>query len=106
MRDALGAPEQSERRSPLIFEWDARKARSNLAKHGVEFEEAVTVFGDPLARTVPDSVHSDDENRFIIIGCSELQRVVVVVHTDGGGRIRLISARPATRRERRAYEDP
>jgi uncharacterized DUF497 family protein len=91
---------------PIVFEWDGKKARVNLRKHGVSFEEAVTIFGDPLSVTIPDSPHSVGENRFIIVGRSEAQRVVVVVHSERGDRIRIINARPATRRERRDYEDP
>lgn len=71
------------------FEWDNEKAISNLAKHGVSFEEAVTVFGDPLATTVPDPAHSDAEERWWTIGLSSLQRIVVVWHTDRGDSIRL-----------------
>ena len=91
---------------PIVFEWDARKATANLSKHGVRFEEAVTVFGDPLSVTIADPLHSAGENRFIIVGRSEAQRVVVVAHSERGDRIRIISARRATRRERRDYENP
>ena len=85
-------------------EWDPNKAASNLAKHGVTFEEAATVFLDPLALTIPDPEHSVDEDRFITLGLSAHDQLVVVVHTDRAGAIRLISAREATPRERRTYE--
>ena len=88
----------------LIFEWDNRKARQNLKKHGVSFEEAATVFGDPLSLTIIDPSHPDHEERFIIIGESIQRRLLVVVHTERGDNIRIISARAATPRERRAYE--
>jgi uncharacterized DUF497 family protein len=87
----------------MLFEWDPRKAAANLAKHGVSFDEGSTVFGDPLAGTIGDPVHSADEARFITIGRSDQDRVIVVVHTDREDKIRIISARPATRRERRTY---
>jgi len=86
------------------FERDDEKFISNLAKHGVAFEEAVTVFGDPLAATVPDPDHSVDEERWWTVGISSRQRLVVVWHTDRGGSVRLIGARPATPGERRKYE--
>jgi uncharacterized DUF497 family protein len=89
----------------LTFEWDDRKARANLRKHGVSFEEASTIFGDPLSITIPDPLHSDDEERFVTIGStSDHRRILVVVHVDRNGRIRIISARPATLRERKQYE--
>jgi uncharacterized DUF497 family protein len=90
---------------PLDFEWDERKARSNLAKHGVSFEEAATIFGDPLSLTIPDPAHSQAENRFIIIGQSHQRKLLVVVHTERGDNIRVISARRASKRERKAYEE-
>ncbi len=88
----------------MEFEWDPTKAASNLSKHRVTFEEAVTVFGDPLASTITDPDHSEDEATFITLGLSTNETVIVVCHTDRGGRVRLISARHATRRERRQYE--
>jgi uncharacterized protein len=88
----------------LIFEWDASKAKLNLRKHGVSFEEASTVFLDSLARTIHDRLHSEEEDRFVNLGESQLRRLLVVVFTDRGDRIRIISARVATRRERRDYE--
>lgn len=89
----------------LTFEWDAAKAASNLAKHGVHFEEAATVFGDPLAVTIFDPVHSQAEHRFIILGQSHLDKLLVVVHTERGDNIRIISARRASGRERKQYEE-
>jgi len=88
----------------MEFEWDPDKAALNLEKHGVSFEEAATAFGDPLSLTISDPDHSDDEERFILLGETYLGRLIVVVHTERQERIRIISARPATGRERRAYE--
>ena len=88
----------------LGFEWDVEKARTNLVKHGVSFDESSTVFGDPRSLTIPDTAHSQTEDRFIILGLSHRQRLLVVVHTGRGDNIRIISARPASRRERRQYE--
>lgn len=87
-----------------LFEWDRRKAEINFHKHGISFEEAKTVFTDPLAITLPDPNHSDDEDRFIDIGMSENQRVLVIGYTERGARIRLINARKATLSERKRYE--
>jgi uncharacterized protein len=88
------------------FHWDPDKARSNLSKHSVSFEEAATVFADPLSITIPDLQHSTaGEPRFLIMGQSTLGRLVVVAHTETGDDIRLISARLATRRERQTYEE-
>ena len=89
----------------LTFEWNAAKAASNLAKHGVSFEEAATVFGDPLSVTIFDPAHSQTEERFIILGRSHLDKLLVVVHTERGDNIRIISARHASRRERKCYEE-
>ena len=89
----------------ITFTWDPNKATQNSRKHGVSFEEASTVFGDPLSITVNDPNHSVDEQRFVTVGTSYRLRTVVVVHADESDRIRLISARPATKRERRAYEE-
>jgi uncharacterized DUF497 family protein len=83
------------------FEWDAAKARANLRKHGVSFDEATTVFGDPLARTIYDPLHSDEEHRFVIIGESHARELLVVVFTDRERKIRIISARAATGRKER-----
>ena len=88
----------------MEFEWDADKAASNLAKHGVSFDEAATVFGDPLAMTYFDPDHSDDEDRFITFGFSVNGDVLVVSHTDRDDKTRIISARRATRSERKSYE--
>jgi uncharacterized DUF497 family protein len=85
------------------FEWDPAKAERNLAKHGVSFEEAVTAFSDPLSLTVFDPDHSADEDRYVLQGVSGLGRLLVVVHTTQAERLRIISARLATRRERRSY---
>ena len=88
----------------MQFEWDPAKAARNLAKHGVSFDEASTVFGDPLAGTILDPQHSDEEPRFVTIGLSTSRRLVTVAHAEREDRIRIISARRATRRERRKYE--
>jgi len=88
----------------LTFEWDSRKARSNLAKHGIGFEEASTIFGDPLSLTIPDPDHSLREERYITMGTAFTGKLLVVVHTERGDNIRIISARPASRRERKVYE--
>jgi uncharacterized DUF497 family protein len=90
---------------PLTFEWDSRKARSNLAKHGVGFEEASTIFGDPLSLTIPDPEHSLAEKRHITMGRAFNGKLLVVVHTDRDDNIRIISARRANRRERKFYEE-
>jgi uncharacterized protein len=90
---------------PLKFEWDEQKAELNGKKHGVTFEEASTVFADLLSLTIPDPLHSEDEDRLVIIGRSEEQRILVVVHIERGDCIRLISARKATPRERKDYEE-
>lgn len=89
----------------LRFEWDSRKAQTNLAKHGVSFAEAQTVFLDELALVIADPDHSDDEDRFVMLGMSALRRTLVVCHCyrDRDDVIRLISARPATRKERTYY---
>ena len=86
------------------FEWDPDKAESNLQKHRVFFAEAATVFFDLFSITVPDPLHSVEENRFVITGLSYQQRHLVVVHLDRGDRIRIISARLATPSERKKYE--
>lgn len=89
----------------LKVEWDEDKARSNARKHGVTFEEAVTVFRDVLAMTIHDSDHSDDEDRYVIMGESDQRRLLVVSFTDREDAIRIISARVANRRERKKYEE-
>ena len=88
----------------MQFEWDPDKAARNVEKHGVSFEEAVTVFYDPLATTFPDPDHSLGEARFITVGYSAHGRVLVVAHAERGDIIRIISARLATAREIRQYE--
>ena len=89
----------------LTFEWDRRKAASNLQKHDVSFEEAATAFEDPLSVTIHDPDHSEEEERFILLGSSETERLLTVVHTERGDTIRIISARLATGHEREAYEE-
>ena len=89
----------------MHFEWDRKKASSNFGKHAISFEEARTVFSDPLARIFHDEAHSSDEKREIIIGHSILDRLVLVCFTEGTGIIRIFSARQATPKERRDYEE-
>jgi hypothetical protein len=88
----------------MRFEWDDVKAEANLRKHGIDFDEAQSVFTDPLSLVIDDVAHSQDEERLVIIGMSFMARLLVVVFTDRNQRIRLISARRATRRERAQYE--
>ena len=88
----------------LEFEWDPAKAAENQRTHGVTFEEAATVFGDPLARIFDDPEHSSDEPREIIVGYSDKQRLLLVSFTERATKIRIISARPATRDERQRHE--
>lgn len=88
----------------MQFAWDPVKAATNLKKHGVSFQEAASTLRDPLSTTFPDSTHSEGERRFVTIGMSAQQRVIVVAHTESTDRLRIISARRATRRERRFYE--
>jgi len=87
------------------FEWDPRKSETNLRKHRVSFHEAATVFADPLTLTYPDPDHSIFEQRFLTIGTSNTGRLLIVAHTDKGETMRLISARRATARERKHYEE-
>jgi len=89
----------------FAFEWDPRKAASNARKHRVTFDEAVTAFVDPFGRIVEDPRHSTVEPRFVLLGHSEHHRLLAVLFTERGDRIRLISARKATRRERHDYEE-
>ena len=89
----------------LKFEWHYEKARQNVQKHGVSFEEAATVFGDPLSLTIPDPLHSKSEERFVIVGESIRRRMLVVIHVEHESRIRIISARVASKRERENYEE-
>jgi uncharacterized DUF497 family protein len=88
----------------MIFEWDENKAEKNERKHGVTFDEAESVFYDPRSLTIPDPDHSETELRFIDIGMSNYDRILVVVYTERDDRIRLISARSASRKERKLYE--
>lgn len=89
----------------LVFEWDVGKASENARKHGVSFEEARTVFGDALSLTIPDPDHSVSELRWIQLGMSIRHRLLVVSCTEREDRIRIISSRLATKRERRQYEE-
>lgn len=88
-----------------IFEWDPVKAEANARRHGVTFDEASTVFGDPLNLLMPDPDHSLDEERYLLLGMSNRRRLLVVAFAERLPRTRLISARRATRRERRRYEE-
>jgi len=88
----------------MRFEWDRGKAQRNLRKHGVSFEEAVSVFHDPLSATFDDLDHSSGERRFITVGYSSRGRLLVVSHTERGGALRIISARLATTHERKRHE--
>lgn len=87
------------------FEWDPAKAKANVRKHGVSFEEAATAFQDPLARIHADPDHSRGESREILVGHSREQRLLLVAFTDRRGKLRLISAREVTPGERQEYEE-
>ena len=89
----------------MHFEWDTTKAAANLRKHGVSFDEASTVFADVLSATAHDPDHSRGELRLLTFGMSGAGRILVVSHTDRGAIVRIISARPATRHERKIYEE-
>ena len=89
----------------MEFEWDEEKAAANLARHGVSFAEASTVFADPLYVDFYDPDHSSEEHRYIIIGESQQGRLLLVSYTERGDATRLISAREVTRSEREAYEE-
>lgn len=89
----------------MVFRWDARKAAANKKKHGIDFYEAATVLDDTLSTTFPDTNHSTVESRFLTIGVSNRQRLLVVAHSEEGEKVRIISARRATRHERRFYEE-
>ncbi|HET9184421.1 MAG TPA: BrnT family toxin [Candidatus Angelobacter sp.] len=89
----------------MNFTWDTGKNKANLRKHGIDFREAATVFYDPLATTFPDVDHSEEEQRFLTIGASARGSILVIAHTEEGDTIRVISARPATPRERKFYEE-
>jgi hypothetical protein len=102
----MGDNPASELNGPVThFVWDGAKADANRSNHGVSFDEASSVFSDPLSLTVPDPEHSETEERSITIGMSQRRRLVVVVHTDRGAAIRIISARLSSRAEMRDYED-
>jgi uncharacterized protein len=88
-----------------VFEWDEAKARESLRKHKISFEEAETVFDDPLSITIPDPEHSKSEHRFIDLGQSETGKIIVVTYTQRARATRIIGARRATRAERRKYEE-
>ena len=89
----------------MQFEWNPKKAASNLRKHGTSFDEAATVFQDALSLTGDDPDHSVNEERLITFGVSSVGRLLVVSHIEREGRVRIISARPATRSERNLYEE-
>jgi uncharacterized DUF497 family protein len=87
------------------FEWDDEKAKSNFKKHGVSFEEGATIFNDPKLATISDPDHSEGEERFVSIGVSVVRRLLTVIHAYRAERIRLISARKATKAEKKNYEN-
>jgi len=89
----------------LFFAWDSTKAKKNIKIHGVSFDEASTAFKDTLSLTIYDPLHSDDEHRQILIGSSYQNRMLVIVYTERGDKIRIISARKATKHERNRYEE-
>ena len=89
----------------LTFEWDEVKAKENLKKHGVNFEEGKTIFNDSFLFTFPDIEHSVNEERYINIGLSANGRILIVIHTERQEKIRIISCRKATARERKFYEE-
>ncbi len=92
---------------PVNFTWDPSKARANLKKHGVSIEEAVTVFYDPLAKVAHDPEHSDDEDRFLLVGYSQKNRLLIVIHVyrERANTVRIVSARRATKREVRDFSE-
>jgi len=89
----------------MNFEWDAKKALSNIKKHGISFEEAITAFDDPLVLILADDLHSDIGDRYLLIGESNKQRILMVAFTEKEGKSRIVSARKATAKERRFYEE-
>jgi uncharacterized DUF497 family protein len=89
----------------LLFEWDPSKAKENFAIHGISFDEASAAFRDTLSLAIYDPLHSEEEDRFVLIGNSNKDRLLVVVHTERGDNIRLISARKASKKERKQYEE-
>jgi uncharacterized protein len=88
----------------MRFEWDNRKANQNFKKHGIPFDEAVTAFYDPLSATFEDPDHSTEEQRYITVGLSSKNHLIVVAHTDRGDKTRIITARSATPHERKRHE--
>ena len=104
-RSDTSVADDDSRPYSIEFEWDPAKAASNLAKHGVAFSDAATVFGDPLAITYHDIDHSSQVDRFITFGSTVSGRLVAVVHVDRDKRVRIVSARSPTRRERKQYEE-
>jgi len=89
----------------MKFEWDKDKEKRNIRKHSISFDEAVTVFYDPVSATFADTDHSIEEDRFITIGYSSQRRLFVISHTERGDAIRIINARPATISERKRHEN-
>jgi len=89
----------------MRFEWDPRKAKLNLSKHRVSFEEATTAFRDPLSVTAPDLTHSSTEYRFVTFGLSSKGELLTISHTEQGESIRIITARRSTKQERKTYEE-
>jgi uncharacterized DUF497 family protein len=89
----------------LLFEWDTNKAKKNIKVHGVSFDEASTVFKDNLSLTIYDPLHSEEEDRLILIGNSCKNRLLVIVHMERGDKIRIITARKAAKKERKQYEE-
>lgn len=89
----------------MKFEWDTRKAKLNLRKHSISFEEATTAFRDPFSATAPDPDHSSSENRFITFGLSSRGKLLTISHTERGESIRIINARHVTKQERETYEE-
>ncbi|OIP75967.1 MAG: hypothetical protein AUK07_00480 [Parcubacteria group bacterium CG2_30_36_21] len=89
----------------LLFEWDQSKAKKNIKIHNVSFDEASTAFKDTLSLAIYDPLHSDQEDRFVLIGMSYINRLIVVVYTERGDKIRIISARKAITNERKQYEE-
>ncbi|HMF57876.1 MAG TPA: BrnT family toxin [Pyrinomonadaceae bacterium] len=89
----------------MEFEWDPKKAKSNLRKHKISFDEAATVFNDLLSLTFADEAHSKAERRYVTLGMSHRARILVAAHTMRGEKVRIISARKAKSRERKWYEE-
>ena len=89
----------------LQFEWDSKKAQNNIKKHGISFDEACTAFKDPLSKTILDPLHSDSEERYILMGLSFRGQLLIISHTEKKSNIRIISARNATKKERKYYEN-